>query len=102
MSFILKETSPDETSHTKSSDMTDAEHLVPVLSKNDLIRQTEYLVLTENLSYSEAIISICNERGIEPEDIAKMVANTPLKDKLRAEAQRNNLLPKTNSLFDDV
>lgn len=76
-----------------------AEDLLTILSKADLIQETERLVSYEGMGYSEAIISICDKRGIEPEDIAKLISGTPLKDKLQAEAQRNNLLPKPNSLF---
>jgi hypothetical protein len=52
------------------------------------------------LSYLEAILQICADLDLEPEDIAKMVTG-PLKDKLEAEAQRNNILPKPNSLYDE-
>lgn len=96
----LEETTPELQSGQKVNIMTAAENLIPILSKTELIQQTELLVRNEGMGYSEAIVSICNSRGIEPEDIAKMVSGTPLKDKLRAEAQRNNLLPKPNSLFD--
>lgn len=90
---------PGISSKSKVEIISAAENIVPVLTKTDLISQTEHLVRTESMSYSEAIVYVCDQRGIEPEDIAKMVASTPLKDKLRAEAQRNNLLPKPNSLF---
>lgn len=76
-----------------------AESLLNILTKAELIQETERLVSYDGMGYSEAIISICDKRGIEPEDIAKLISGTPLKDKLKAEAQRNNLLPKPNSLF---
>jgi hypothetical protein len=50
------------------------------------------------MGYAEAIIHVCDMKGIDPEDIAKLVGGS-LKEKLKAEAQRNNLLPKPNSLF---
>jgi hypothetical protein len=57
------------------------------------------LVKTKEMSYVEAIIHYCDERTLDPEDISKLCVGS-LKDKLEAEAQRNNLLPKSsNSLF---
>lgn len=74
------------------------ESIIPVLTKNDLIANAESLVRTEGMGYAEAIVHICDSRGIDPEDIAKLIGGS-LKEKLKAEAQRNNLLPKPNSLF---
>jgi hypothetical protein len=80
--------------------MTDItpETIIPILTKADLISQAEALVRTESMGYAEAIIHVCDTKGIDPEDIAKLVGGS-LKEKLKAEAQRNNLLPKPNSLF---
>jgi precorrin-4 methylase len=74
------------------------ESIIPILTKADLISQAESLVRTESMGYAEAIIHICDTKGIDPEDISKLVGGS-LKEKLKAEAQRNNLLPKPNSLF---
>jgi hypothetical protein len=75
------------------------EDIISVLTKTGLTEQAEHLVRTEGMQYCEAIIHICNLNQIEPEDIASLVTGA-LKDKLHAEAQRNNFLPKSNSLFD--
>jgi hypothetical protein len=74
------------------------EDIIPILTKADLISQAEALVRTDSMGYAEAIIHICDSKGIDPEDIAKLIGGS-LKEKLKAEAQRNNLLPKPNSLF---
>lgn len=75
-----------------------AVQITPVITKQELTTRTERLVRSDGLSYLEAIIQICSELDLEPEDIAKMVTG-PLKDKLEAEAQRRNILPKPNTLF---
>lgn len=74
--------------------------ITPIITKQELTIRTERLVRSDGLSYLEAIIQICADLDVDPEDIAKMVTG-PLRDKLEAEAQRNNILPKPNSLFDD-
>lgn len=79
--------------------MTNPESIIPVITKANLIAKAESLVKNENMDYSEAIIHICEEYRVDPEDIAKLIVGS-LKEKLRAEAQRKNLLPKPNSLFD--
>jgi hypothetical protein len=81
---------------------SDIDKLIPLITKADLISETEWFVRNDDMQYKEAVIAVCDRRGIEPEDIAKLVASTPLKSKLQAEAQRDNLLPKPNSLFDSL
>lgn len=72
--------------------------ILKILDKNDLTLTVERLVRTEGMGYAEAIIHTCDQRGIEPEDVAKLISGS-LKEKLEAEAQRNNILPKPNRLF---
>lgn len=85
---------------TETLPTNEAPLITPVITKQELAIHAERLVRSDGLSYIEAIIHICNELDIDPEDIAKMVTG-PLRDKLEAEAQRANILPKPNSLFDD-
>lgn len=73
--------------------------IVPVITKNELAKRVEHLVLNDSLKYIEAIMQVCEELDLEPEDIGKIVGG-PLKDKVEGEAQRLNILPKPNSLFD--
>ena len=76
------------------------ERILPILTKAELIARTEILVHEEGMQYVEAIVYICEELGVEPEDIAKLITGS-LKDKLESEAQRNFLLPRsTGDLFD--
>jgi hypothetical protein len=72
----------------------------PVITPPELATKVYTLVQEEHLSYVEAIIHICDELDIDPTDMGKLVTGS-LKDKVEAEAQRNNILPKPNSLFDD-
>lgn len=72
----------------------------PIITKQELSIRAERLVRSDHLTYVEAIIQICNDLDVDPEDIAKMVTG-PLKDKLEAEAQRSNILPKPNSLYSE-
>jgi hypothetical protein len=51
------------------------------------------------MGYLEAIVDYCDSVGIEPDEVSKLVVGS-LKEKLEAEAQNNNLLPKSSaSLF---
>jgi hypothetical protein len=51
------------------------------------------------MSYAEAICHLCEQRMIDPEDMAKLVKG-PLKVKLEAEAMNRNIIKRTTaSLF---
>jgi hypothetical protein len=69
-----------------------------ILNKTALAALVEELVVKEKMGYIEAMIHICEERGIDPADIAKLVS-PPIKAKLEAEGMSSNLLPRGNSLF---
>lgn len=84
-------------------DSTSTTLIQPVITKEELVKRTEFLVKNDNLSYVEAIIHICNDLDIDPEDIAKIIP-TPLKEKIHVEAQRNHNVPRvsnTGTLFDE-
>ena len=69
---------------------------VPVaFTKKSLAEKVCMLVHKDGLKYSEALLEICDEHEIDTHDIAKLVKG-PLKDKLEAEAMRNNVIPNTN------
>lgn len=76
--------------------------ITPIITKQELAIRTERLVRSDNLTYIEAIIQICNDLDVDPEDIAKMVTG-PLKDKVENEAMKSNILPRSNtvSLYGD-
>jgi hypothetical protein len=77
------------------------EEVVPVYTKEKLTKDVEALVKRDHMTYLEAIIHVCDDLEIEAEDMAKIVSG-PLRDKLEAEAQRNNILPKPNDLFSNL
>ena len=69
------------------------------MSREELTLQTEMLVHKDNMSYAEAICHLCEEKMIDPEDMAKLVKG-PLKVKLEAEAMSRNIIKRTTaSLF---
>lgn len=68
-----------------------------ILTKQSLAQIVEKLVARERMSYMEAVLHVCEERGIDPLDIGKLVAPS-IKAKIEAEAMSSNLLPKSNTL----
>lgn len=70
------------------------------LSLPELIELVEFLVKKDNMSYSEAICEICEQRQLEPEDVAKLIKKGPLKNKLEVEAMKRNIVKSsTATLF---
>ena len=70
------------------------------LSLAELIELVEFLVKKDNMSYTEAICEICEQRQLEPEDVAKLIKKGPLKNKLEVEAMKRNIVKSsTATLF---
>mgnify|MGYP003115246886 CR=1 FL=1 len=67
----------------------------------ELIELVEFLVKKDNMSYSEAICEICEQRQLEPEDVAKLIKKKgPLRNKLEVEAMKRNIVKSsTATLF---
>jgi hydrogenase maturation factor len=63
---------------------------IPVLNKQSLAEKVELLVQREQMRYSEAVIHICEEHGIDPIDMAKIIITSPLKAKIERESIRLN------------
>jgi hypothetical protein len=77
-------------------------NIIPVLNKQELVLRAERLVKSDGLTYIEAILEICKELDIDPEDVSKLISG-PLKDKIEAEGQRNNSLRRSNTAsLDDI
>ena len=57
----------------------------------------EDLVRTKGLTHMEAILYYCEQNLIEPDTITKWIDRS-LKEKLQADAEALNYLPKTSSL----
>ena len=71
---------------------------VKILTKQEFALAIERRVRRKSMGYLEAIIDYCDDLKIDPDDISKLVVGS-LKEKLEAEAQRNNMLPRSSSLF---
>ena len=77
--------------------------------KKQIVRETtiefskkvEALVWEQDITYMEALSTVMEEAGYEPERIAKMI--TPdLKAKLQKEAEDLSLIKRTNNRLDDL
>lgn len=66
--------------------------------EKDLVKCVESKVKRTNCGYIEAVIDACDSLGIEPELAAKYLSR-PIKEKLRAEGEEINLLPKSPKLW---
>jgi hypothetical protein len=64
--------------------------ILPVLNKQSLAEKVELLVQREKMRYAEAVIHVCEERGIDPIDMAKIIQTSPLKAKIERECIRLN------------
>ena len=69
----------------------------PSITKDELRLQVEKLVSHDGMTYTEAIIEVCERKQIDPEDMAKLVRSGPLKLKLEVEAMDRNIIKRTTS-----
>lgn len=60
-------------------------------------KKIERIALEENLSFIDACLHYCEETGMEPEDLAKMI-NQSLREKMRVEAVQKNYLKPEGTL----
>jgi len=67
------------------------------LNKTKFSKLVEGEVLTKSIGYMEAILLLCDQNDIDPEDVRRFIS-PGIKSKLEAEAMSLNFLPKTNSL----
>ena len=67
------------------------------LNKAKFSKLIEKEVIQKSIGYMEAILLVCSQNDIEPEDVKKFISPV-IKDKLEAEAMDLNILPKTNSI----
>ena len=67
------------------------------LNKSRFSQLIESTVAEKTIGYMEAILLVCSDNNIEPEDVKKFISPV-IKDKLEAEAMSLNFLPKTNSI----
>lgn len=57
----------------------------------------EDMVKRTGLSHIDAIVHLCEENNLEVEDIKKYISD-PIKERIEAEAQGLNFLPRGNEL----
>lgn len=67
------------------------------LNKARFSKLVESEVIQKSIGYMEAILLLCDENNIDPEDVKKFIS-PGIKSKLEAEAMSLNFLPKTNSI----
>jgi hypothetical protein len=60
-------------------------------------QEIEKIVLNNKDGYIQAILSFCEERGIDPSYVAKHLSK-PIIEKIRSEGETINLLPKSARL----
>ena len=65
------------------------------ISKERFAQEIEAIVLETKMNYIDAIVSYCEDRGIEVESASKLISR-PLKEKIKCEAQELNYLKKTS------
>lgn len=66
-------------------------------TKKSFSELIEKRVKDDRSSYLEAIIDVCKEKMIDPEDIVKLLSN-PIKAKLEAEGMNLGYLKRSNEL----
>ena len=67
------------------------------LTKSKFTKLVESTVLELHIPYMEAVLHLCEENDIEPEDVKKFISPI-IRDKIEAEAMSLNFLPKMNTL----
>ena len=67
------------------------------LCQSKFAQDIEYLVMTSKINYIEAIVTYCEENGIEFESVSKLISK-PLKEKLKHEATQLNFSKKQVAL----
>ena len=67
------------------------------VSNSRFPKEVETHVKKYGVSYIDAVIAVCERFGIEPQVAAKFL-NKPIIERLRAEGQSLNLLPKKAKL----
>lgn len=68
-----------------------------MLSKRKFTNMIEDMVKRTGLSHIDAIVHLCEENNLEVEDIKKYISD-PIKERIEAEAQGLNFLPRGNEL----
>jgi len=67
------------------------------LTKSEFAKLVEQTVRSHKSSYMDAVIHLCDIHNVDLEDVRKFISPI-IKNKLEAEAQKLNFLPRQNSL----
>lgn len=68
-----------------------------IIGIENFCKEVEEMVRNQReKSYMDAILAVCEKYGIEPESVAKSLTK-PIKERLKAEAQRKNLIRSKSS-----
>ena len=59
-------------------------------------KRVENLVIERNISYIDAILTICEEEELEPDSVTSLLS-IPIKERLMVEGQELNILKKGNT-----
>lgn len=60
-------------------------------------KEVELYAAKHKVSYIDSVLAVCEQFGLEPQVAAKFL-NKPLIQKIKAEGQELNLLPKNSKL----
>lgn len=69
------------------------------ISKEEFSQRVGLHVYRDDMSYIDAVLHICEELKIDPEDIGQLVDHS-LRSKIEQEAKRSNLLPRNNNTYE--
>jgi hypothetical protein len=67
------------------------------LTKSSFAKMVEKYARDKQTSYMDAVVDLCEELNIDPEDIGRYISNV-IKEKIEGEAMKLNLLPRQNML----
>jgi len=70
---------------------------VSPLSSEKITQQIQHIVAQQHISYLEAVIYLCEQRGWEPERLAPHLGDV-IKSKLAEDAQRLHYIPRQPAL----
>jgi hypothetical protein len=65
-------------------------------TEHSFSKKIEKLVIEKNISYIDAILSICEEEQLEPDSVTSLLS-IPIKERLMIEGQELNILKKGNT-----
>ena len=67
------------------------------LTKSKFTKMVELSVMDHKHGYMDAVLDLCDKNSVDPADVKKFISPV-IENKIEAEAQRLNFLPRVNSL----